>query len=257
AAAKARPNDRVMSREATVAAAAREAVGRGEETGDQRREQAKQAKVDVSDLRPTNASERVDSGQTLANRDGGGTHQHSSNGESGSRSSGDLLGGEATRPPHGEARSLTNPTLNRAADQLSRHLQENLNSEIVRQAKFIVRTNESGEIKLHLRPESLGSVRVALQMQDGHIAGRIIVDNQTVREVFEQNLASLERAFLEQGLETGGLDVMVADSGGQGREQEETTRSRKSVADRGRSVLAGAVPTIENYDTHELVDVTV
>jgi flagellar hook-length control protein FliK len=75
--------------------------------------------------------------------------------------------------------------------------------------------------------------------------------------VFEQNLASLERAFLEQGLETSGLDVAVADSGGQGREQGETARGRGATKSRGQSALASAVPTVENYETHELVDVTV
>jgi len=259
---KASLRGRVPTREATAGAAAGDVVSRGEERqegGEQRREQAKQAKIDVTDLRNKRTAERAAFEQTGSNknRDQGGSHERPNGGENGARSFGDLIGGEGGRVGIGSTRTLANPTLSRAADQLSRQLNENLNSEIVRQAKFIVRTNDSGEIKLHLRPESLGSVRIALQMQDGHIAGRIIVDNQTVREVFEQNLAALERAFLEQGLESGGLDVTVADSGGHGREHGEATRERGATTGRGQTALASAVPTIENYETHEFVDVTV
>jgi flagellar hook-length control protein FliK len=144
-----------------------------------------------------------------------------------------------------------------AADGLRQALRDGVNAEIVRSARLIVRGNDSGEIRLHLKPEQLGSVRIALQMQDGHIAGRIIVENQSVRDAFEQNLAALQRAFQESGLEAGGLEVSVADSGDQSGE----TADRSAHGGRRRGALAaldGAVPEADWIDDdHDLVDMVV
>ncbi len=143
-----------------------------------------------------------------------------------------------------------------ASAHLRQALHEHLNGDIVRAARLVIRNRDSGEIRLHLKPESLGSVRISLQMQDGHIAGRIIVDNQTVREAFEQNLASLQRAFQESGLEASGVEVSVADSGGRqdgGGETGGQTASR-TVADHFGQV----VPDFEWFEEqHELVDMVV
>ncbi|TVQ27639.1 MAG: flagellar hook-length control protein FliK, partial [Spirochaetaceae bacterium] len=133
--------------------------------------------------------------------------------------------------------------------QLARSLQEQGNAEIVRSARLIVRGNDSGEIRLTLRPESLGNVRISLQMQDGHIAGRIIVDNQSVREVFEQNMAALERAFHEGGLETGLLDVSVADSGNQSHGAHERAHSGASSGHRVAERFDASVVSAEFIDS--------
>ena len=55
----------------------------------------------------------------------------------------------------------------------------------------------------------MGSVRVKLSLQDNHIAGRIIVENNSVRDAVEQSLDELHRAFRESGMETGELEVSV------------------------------------------------
>lgn len=139
------------------------------------------------------------------------------------------------------------------AQTLRSALNESLNADIVRSARIVVRGESSGEIRLNIKPEELGQVRIALNMRDGHIAGRIIVENQTVREVFEQNMAALERAFAETGIDAGAIDVTVADAGsdsgdGNGDGRGETRRA----ADR----FDEQVPAFEIYEErHELVDV--
>jgi flagellar hook-length control protein FliK len=164
---------------------------------------------------------------------------------------------ETSSSANGTARTLD--TSGRSADlpaQLRQALHEHVNGEIVRSARLVVRGGESGEIRLHLRPEELGSVRISLHMQDGHIAGRIMVDNQTVREVFEQNLAALQRAFEESGLEASGVEVSVADSGG----QHDGGESSASRATRGQSAarFGHVVPDLGSIEEiHELVDMVV
>lgn len=90
-------------------------------------------------------------------------------------------------------------------DQFDRILKD----EIVKQTGIILKTEQSGEIRLVLKPENLGRVRIRISLEDNHIAGRIIVENNNVKELFEQNLASLSRALSDQGYQMGNLDVSV------------------------------------------------
>jgi flagellar hook-length control protein FliK len=136
---------------------------------------------------------------------------------------------------------------------LRQTLAENVNGEIVRTAHMVVRGSDTGEIRLNLKPETLGNVRIMLQMNDGHIAGQIIVENSSVREVFEQNLASLIKAFTESGLEAGALDVTVADSGDGNQTHSEGRRASQAIRELDR-----AVPLLQLLeDDHELVDLVV
>jgi len=144
-----------------------------------------------------------------------------------------------------------------AAASLRHTLQEQLNGEIVRSARLVVRGDGRGDIRLNLKPEHLGTVRISLQMHDGHIAGRIIVDNQTVREVFEQNLASLQKAFEESGLEAAGIEISLADSGGQSDQSPGEPSRRASVRD-AVDRFGYNVPDLSTIDEqHDLVDLVV
>lgn len=105
--------------------------------------------------------------------------------------------------------------------QLARQLQQTGNADIVREAKVILRNNDSGEIRMNLKPEALGTVRIHLQIVNNHIAGRIVVDNISVRDAFQQNLHHLYDAFRASGFDPGTLDVSV----GQGNSQSAGGRS--------------------------------
>jgi len=136
---------------------------------------------------------------------------------------------------------------------LVQQLRENGNGEIVRQAQIVLRNNDSGQIRLTLKPEHLGSVRISLNLHDGHIGGRIIVENTTVKEVFDQNLGELSRAFQQQGLQTGSLEVSVANSGGEHGRQEDSRSGRWVVRH-----LEQAVPVVyETQEEHDLVNLVV
>jgi flagellar hook-length control protein FliK len=133
-------------------------------------------------------------------------------------------------------------------------MREQGNAEIVRQSTVVLRNADSGEIRLVLKPESLGGVRIRVQLQDNHIAGRIVVENNSVREMFQDNLDALTRAFRESGYETGSLDVEVRDRGGNGR------RRQAGTSPSGRLVreLEDSVPTVASLGSPEaLVDVFV
>ncbi len=129
------------------------------------------------------------------------------------------------------------------ASQLSRRLQGDAGAEIVRHAHMVVRGKESGEMRLVLRPDNLGSVRVRMQMEDGLITVRFLVENNGVRQALEQNLAGLQQAFRDAGLETGSLDVSVGNGGnGDAEQQGQGDTTRRDV-----HRLAAAVPGISEF----------
>ncbi|TVR90689.1 MAG: flagellar hook-length control protein FliK [Spirochaetaceae bacterium] len=129
------------------------------------------------------------------------------------------------------------------ASQLSRRLQGDAGAEIVRHAHMVVRGKESGEMRLVLRPDHLGSVRVRMQMEDGLITVRFLVENNGVRQALEQNLAGLQQAFKDAGLETGSLDVSVGNGGnGDAEQQGQGDTARREV-----HRLAAAVPGISEF----------
>jgi hypothetical protein len=81
--------------------------------------------------------------------------------------------------------------------------------EIVRQSGIILKDGGKGEIRLILKPESLGRVRIRINIQDNSIEGKILVENNTVRELFEGNLEHLRNALRSGGFDTAALEVAV------------------------------------------------
>jgi flagellar hook-length control protein FliK len=87
-------------------------------------------------------------------------------------------------------------------------LREMTGSDLVKTAGIVVRDG-GGEIRLTLKPESLGSVRIRLNLEDGRIEGRIVVDTPEARRAFEAGIDGLTRALQADGFQTGALQVSV------------------------------------------------
>jgi flagellar hook-length control protein FliK len=89
-------------------------------------------------------------------------------------------------------------------------------SELLRASNLILKDG-GGEIRLVLKPESLGSVRIRMNLVDNAIEGRIVVDNSSVKQVVDANMDELRRALTAQGFQPGALQVSV---GGQGTDAD-------------------------------------
>ncbi len=116
-------------------------------------------------------------------------------------------------------------------------LTESGNGEIVRRAQIILNGQDSGEIRLTLRPEHLGTVRIHLNMEDGRVLGRIMVADTMVKAAFDDNMSDLRDSFLKNGLQ-GELDVSVGDNrnGGASGDQRGWAKGSGFVSERVRSV---------------------
>ncbi len=135
-----------------------------------------------------------------------------------------------------------------AAGTLAKRLNGDLGTSIVRQAKIMLSESDKAEIRLIIRPPELGRVRINLQMENGHIAGRILVDNGSVREVMEQNLPALQRAFAEAGLDVGSFEVSTGDS----RQEAGTDDGRNKSNGNGRRPVEGAGAFAESIESIEV-----
>jgi hypothetical protein len=97
---------------------------------------------------------------------------------------------------------------------LARELHQNLNGDIVRHASILLRDGGEGLIRLSLKPETLGNVKIRLEMAENKIAGHIIVESDDALRAFERELPSLEQAFRDSGFDGASLEMSLARDGG-------------------------------------------
>jgi flagellar hook-length control protein FliK len=97
-------------------------------------------------------------------------------------------------------------------------LSQNERLEVIRQISErlnnAVRTG-ANEIRLTLRPEALGEVRMSLRVQGDVVFAKMQVESKQVKALVESNMQSLKDSLSRQNLEFGAIDVEVgADSEG-------------------------------------------
>jgi hypothetical protein len=86
-----------------------------------------------------------------------------------------------------------------------------------------------GTIRLALKPESLGNVKIRLEMAENKITGRIFVESEEALRAFEREIASLEKAFRDSGFDAANLEMSLA-SDGRGAEQWQGTEASQSLS---------------------------
>jgi len=94
--------------------------------------------------------------------------------------------------------------------------------EVVRQVTDSIKTESLGrgvsELKVTLKPESLGEVALRLLSDNGIITARFIAENYQVKEIIESNFNTLHESLNAQGLNVSQLSVSVSDRGVPNRE---------------------------------------
>lgn len=101
------------------------------------------------------------------------------------------------------------PTQVVESSKISTYLKESGVDSIVNQAKVILQGDNKGEINLILRPDNLGTVKIKLSLEEGSISGKILVDNNSVKEAFKGVLNDLTNSFINSGFEAANLDVFI------------------------------------------------
>jgi len=82
-------------------------------------------------------------------------------------------------------------------------------------------SQSTSQIRIVLKPESLGSMEVSLSMEGGKLTAKLIASSTEVRDIFAANLTQFKQALETQGLQVNQLSVAVrADSQSQGQPQQ-------------------------------------
>jgi len=111
---------------------------------------------------------------------------------------------------------------NALENMLARELHQNFNGDIVRHASIALRDGGEATIRLNLKPESLGNVKIHLELSENKITGRIVVESEEALNAFRKEISSLEQAFRDSGLENADLNLSLAANSGnaEGKGQE-------------------------------------
>jgi len=94
-------------------------------------------------------------------------------------------------------------------NMLARELHQNFNGDIVRHASMALHDGGEGVIKLALKPDSLGNVKIHLKMSDNKVTGHIVVESEEALNAFKKEITSLEQAFRESGFTNAQLNLSL------------------------------------------------
>jgi flagellar hook-length control protein FliK len=95
---------------------------------------------------------------------------------------------------------------------LSEQIQQNA-PEFVKAGNIVLRDNSNGTINMVLKPESLGNVKISLELSDKVITGQITVSSQEAYDAFKENINTLKQAFQQSGFEDAQFNLSFANNG--------------------------------------------
>jgi len=127
-------------------------------------------------------------------------------------------------------------------NMLARELHQNFNNDIVRHASMILRDEGKGMIRLALKPDVLGNVKISLEMAENKITGHIVVESEEALKAFEKEIRSLEQAFKDSGFEDAFLEMSLASDGRDGNLPDQFQQWAQA-----RALLTGT-DTASRYD---------
>jgi hypothetical protein len=211
--------------------------GRGNRTAEARNKKKGRPALEVEDLRtaPAGSGRETDQSFLQGQRPLSGGREAELTVELRGRETVSEKGGREAGP--GNAGAFEN--------LLARELEQDLSAGIVREARFVLRDGNEGTIRLSLKPESLGNVKIRLEMAENKITGHIVVESEEALRAFEREIHTLEQAFRDSGFEGAELDFSLA----QGRDNAEGRQEYPVFPNHNRET--GAAEAASRYDAAE------
>lgn len=97
-------------------------------------------------------------------------------------------------------------------------------AELVERGKILLKNGNVGEIRLQLKPEHLGSVRIELKLSgDKKMQGEVTVSSKDAYEAFEDSLGELVVAFKDAGFDTSSFNLNWKNRGNEEIVREDLT----------------------------------
>ncbi len=141
-------------------------------------------------------------------------------------------------------RSETAPGGSRsAAAELARRLDGQAGSDIVKQVRVVMNRADAGDIRINLRPDNLGNVRVRLHLEENRLTGRIFVESAAARDAFRSALDGLQTKLVESGFGAADLELSFDDSGGSFQMNQDKRRNHGNLVEAVRDFESMSVTT--------------
>jgi len=125
--------------------------------------------------------------------------------------------------------------------------------QIIRQIKDGIQAETLGggvsELKLTLKPESLGEVSLRLLSDNGIVTARFTAENQRVKEIMESNFNSLRDNLNGQGINVSQLSVSVGQQDARERRFASQTRRMPSRIEQFNDSLPELLPPLAAHDS--------
>jgi flagellar hook-length control protein FliK len=80
--------------------------------------------------------------------------------------------------------------------------------QISEHMKFSINNNKN-QIKISLKPETLGEMAMEIEVIEGSLTAKVMVDNQKTKEIIQNNLFQLKDEIKDTGLEIKSFEVFV------------------------------------------------
>ncbi|MFA5575806.1 MAG: flagellar hook-length control protein FliK [Tissierellaceae bacterium] len=89
---------------------------------------------------------------------------------------------------------------------------EEILEKMVSEVKYAVQDSKN-EIRIKLKPESLGEMAMNIEVVKGEITAKVMVDNYKTKDIIEGNLLQFKEQIKETGLEIKTFEVFVGNNG--------------------------------------------
>lgn len=89
---------------------------------------------------------------------------------------------------------------------------EELFSQIIENSK-VIENHDFSEIRIQLKPDSLGKLTIRLIMEKGEMTAKFIAENHRVKEAIESNFSELKDSLSQKGINIQSLSVSVGQQG--------------------------------------------
>lgn len=109
------------------------------------------------------------------------------------------------KPPTASESQLFESKLSSA---LGRTLDDSVMNQVNEKLNTAIRSGIN-EVRIQLRPESLGDVKCQIRMEGDIVIVKFQVESQQVKQIIESNMQSLKDTLAQQNLQTGSFDVDV------------------------------------------------
>ncbi len=125
-------------------------------------------------------------------------------------------------------------------DNISEQMKKIDASEIVKEISKLASSEDQKNVVLKLMPESLGKVKISLDINKNIIHAHAEVENEAARSLMQNNIDNLKQSLVQQGMQLNSLNISLSNQKGQ--------KSNKSFLSKRKPVYSEQIKEIDEKE---------